>query len=314
MIEMLGREEAASQIEMGDVIPVLETAFIGLATGTSIQPDQAAATLPEEAGDVIYYPAVHMSRKVVGVTVSPYLSALAASGKPPVTAYTLLLSAETGSPLLLCDSLSLISMRTGATTALAVRELAPPGSRRIAIVGTGPIAEWHARFALHVGSWDSIAFYSRSIQSPSSSSRRRQLASLSPSVRFAHTLPGAVSDADIVMLCTSSATPVVHPSDLKSQVLITSVSTDGPRAHEIPPGDLRDLDVYCDYRKTTPLSAGEMVIAAEQGSWNPLDVIADLPELLSGSNAGPPAGGRRRFFRSIGLGIEDLAIASLLLT
>jgi L-arginine dehydrogenase len=313
MIEMLGREEAANHIEIGDVIPALEAAFIGLATGTSVQPGQATATLPEEAGDVIYYPAVLMSRKVVGVTVSPYLSALAASDKPPVTAYTFLLSAESGTPLLLCDSLSLIRMRTGATTALAVRKLAPPGSRRIAIVGTGPIAEWHARFALEIGSWDSVIFYSRSIQSSSSSSRRRQLESLSASVSFADTLPDAVSDADIVMLCTSSAIPVVRPSDLKSQVLITSVSTDGPKAHEIPPGDLRHLDVYCDYRETTPLSAGEMVIAAEEGGWNPSDIIADLPELLSGPYTGPAATGRRRFFRSIGLGIEDLAIASLLL-
>ena len=38
-------------------------------------------------------------------------------------------------------------------------------------------------------------------------------------------------------------------------------------------------------------------------------IVADLPELVSGK-APPPATGRHRYFRSIGLGLEDIAMAA----
>ena len=54
-----------------------------------------------------------------------------------------------------------------------------------------------------------------------------------------------------------------------------------------------------------------MVIAAETHGWSPERVVADLPELASGQVV-PPAGGRR-FFRSIGLGLEDVVAAGLVM-
>ena len=56
-----------------------------------------------------------------------------------------------------------------------------------------------------------------------------------------------------------------------------------------------------------------MVIAREQHGWSDDRIVADLPELVSGHHAGAGSESGRRFFRSIGLGIEDLAIAALLL-
>ncbi len=53
------------------------------------------------------------------------------------------------------------------------------------------------------------------------------------------------------------------------------------------------MDVYCDYRHTTPGSAGEMLIAAEQHGWSPEAIRGDLAELLQrpGATSGIPAPG-----------------------
>ncbi|MGE9115758.1 hypothetical protein ACQKHT_26395, partial [Escherichia coli] len=77
----------------------------------------------------------------------------------------------------------------------------------------------------------------------------------------------AVEDADVILLCTSSAGPVIDPARLSKPALITSISTNAPRAHEVPPQCLNAMQVFCDYRHTTPGSAGEMLIAAEQHGW-----------------------------------------------
>ncbi|MDP3815455.1 MAG: ornithine cyclodeaminase family protein, partial [Pseudomonas sp.] len=82
------------------------------------------------------------------------------------------------------------------------------------------------------------------------------------------------------------------------------------RAHEVPPASLSAMDVYCDYRATTPDSAGEMLLAGELG-WSSAAIQGDLAELLSGK-ARRPDYTRHAFFRSIGLGLEDVALANAL--
>ena len=103
----------------------------------------------------------------------------------------------------------------------------------------------------------------------------------------------------------------VDPSSLRKPALITSISTNAPRAHEVPPQSLNAMQVFCDYRQTTPAAAGEMLIAAEQHGWHPRMVLGDLPELLS-DLVPRPTYDRHVFFRSIGLGLEDIALANAL--
>jgi L-arginine dehydrogenase len=69
------------------------------------------------------------------------------------------------------------------------------------------------------------------------------------------------------------------------------------------------MQVFCDYRVTTPGSAGEMLIAAEQHGWDKNAIVGDLPDLMSGS-VQRPGYDRHVFFRSIGLGLEDIALAN----
>ena len=77
----------------------------------------------------------------------------------------------------------------------------------------------------------------------------------------------------------------------------------------MPPHSLGDMQVYCDYRLTTPGSAGEMLIASEQHGWDKSSIIGDLAELLS-EQVPRPTYDRPVFFRSIGLGLEDIALAN----
>lgn len=84
-----------------------------------------------------------------------------------------------------------------------------------------------------------------------------------------------------------------------------------PRAHEVPPQCLNAMQVFCDYRQTTPGSAGEMLIAAEQHGWERRAIVGGLPELLS-ERVQRPTYDRHVFFRSIGLGLEDIALANAL--
>lgn len=288
-----------------DVASALRDAFAGLASGRTHQPPQTVVEFGDGA-DAIVYPAAVEDLGVVSVKLSPYLPAR----NPPVTAWTLLLSTKTGEPVLLCDSAALTAERTAGTTALAVDHLAPADASVLAVVGSGPLAAAHLRHVTPLRSFEEVRVFSPSAARGEEESRARMSAATA-GVDFKATVDAAVTGANIVLLCTSSRDPVIKTAATEPDALITSISTNKPRAHEIPPRELAELAVYCDYRATAPLAAGEMVIAGEDGIWSASEIVADLPELVSG--VGPPRPGGRAYFRSIGLGIEDAAVAVALL-
>ena len=310
-VRTMNEAEALEALDPAAVKDALRSAFAGLSTGATVQPAQTVTEFPEGRGDCIFYPGVLHDLDLVGVKMSPYIAARSQQGLSPVTAYTLLLSASTGEPVLLVDSLALTTARTAATTALAVDLLAAPGASKLAVVGAGNVAMEHIRYVSSERSWSDVAVFSPSLTDSSSethAARRQALTEIAPNASLAGSAAEAVADADVVLLCTSSGQPVIDMGDVADGALVTSISTNSANAHEIEPSALSTLDVYCDYRATSPVTAGEMVLAAEQG-WNAQDIKADLNELIAGYQ---PDTTRTRFFRSTGLGIEDLAIASLL--
>jgi L-arginine dehydrogenase len=287
-----------------DVPQVLRQLFRDLACGNAVQPAQQLVEFPQGAGDFINYLGVLAKDGVYGMKTSPYI---VREQGALVTAWTLLMSMKTGQPLLLCDAGELTTARTAATTAVAVDALAPLNAQRLAIIGSGKLAQAHLPYVKALRDWQSISVYSPSLLEDSET--QAALKANAADLTIAETREAAIAEADVIMLCTSSAGPVIDPAALSKPALITSISTNAPRAHEVPPQSLNDMQVFCDYRLTTPGSAGEMLIAAEQHGWSQDSIVGDLADLLS-DKVPRPDYQRHVFFRSIGLGLEDIALAN----
>lgn len=121
-IPIITSQQIASILPCIDVISAMRNVFTSLALGCAIQPAQKVVLLPENRGDFINYFGVDLNRKQLGTKISPYI---VTGEQPIITAWTLILSTETGQPLMLCDASLLTTARTAATTALAVDYLAP---------------------------------------------------------------------------------------------------------------------------------------------------------------------------------------------
>jgi L-arginine dehydrogenase len=312
VLKLYDEQEALAAISRDDVRKALREAFAGLDGSRTVQPVQTLTPFPDDEGDCIFYPGAIYDLDIVGVKVSPYINALKRDGKYPVTAYTLVLSTRSGRPVVLCDSYALTVIRTAATTALALEYLTPPAASKLAVIGSGKVAIEHLRFVASQHNWEKMQLWSPSLSSDGARAKRTadQIEAISSKATVAKSLKDAISDAQVVMLCTSSAKPVVQTSDLPDDCVVTSISTNAPRAHEIDPLALNDYSVFCDYLETAPATAGEMLIAAEAGKWSPSSIKGDLAGLVVGKVQRPERG--RAFFRSTGLGIEDLAVANLL--
>ncbi|MFY0729415.1 ornithine cyclodeaminase family protein [Pseudomonas sp. NFX15] len=302
--QVITQDQARELLAQVDVPQIMRKLFRDLAAGQAVQPAQQGVEFPQGAGDFINYLGVLAEDGVYGIKTSPYI---VREQGPLVTAWTLLMSMQTGQPLLLCDAGELTTARTAATTAVAVDALAPIHASRLAIIGSGKVAQAHLHYVKGLRDWQSISLYAPNLSDDVETASL--LKTIEPRVNIVDSRETAVQDADVIMLCTSSARPVIDPAQLSKPALITSISTNAPRAHEVPPQSLNDMQVFCDYRLTTPGSAGEMLIAAEQHGWDSSVIAGDLPDLVS-AKVQRPAYDRHVFFRSIGLGLEDIALAN----
>ncbi len=227
--------------------------------------------------------------------LSPYI---VTADRPIITAWTTLMSASTGQPLALCDAGLLTVERTAGTTALAVAELAPKGARRLAIIGSGRIAEAHWRLVAGLRDWEAVRVWSPRLHQKASSGTG--WASADPRLQIADSATDACGDAEVVMLCTSSGTPVIETKALRPGVLVTSISTNVAQAHEVEPGFLahaRSIATTGRPRRAPPARwywrrARQLVCRQDHGRSG---------ELVAG-RCPRPSGNAPVFFRSIGLG------------
>jgi len=302
--QVINQHQAREWLAQVDVPQILRKMFRDLAAGQAVQPAQQLVEFPQGAGDFINYLGVLAEDGVYGIKTSPYI---VREQGPLVTAWTVLMSMQTGQPLLLCDAGELTTARTAATTAVAVDALAPLTANRLAIIGSGKVAQAHLHYVKDLRDWQSISLYAPNLNDDAQTVSL--LKNIEPRLNIVESREAAVQDADVIMLCTSSAGPVIDPSSLRKPALITSISTNAPRAHEVPPQSLNAMQVFCDYRLTTPGAAGEMLIAGEQHGWDKGAIVGDLPDLLS-EKVQRPGYDRHVFFRSIGLGLEDIALAN----
>ena len=300
---VLNAQKVEALLPRLDVLSVLTDMFKALGQNKAVQPSQTLTPFPTGIGDFITYMGAIDSMGVFGAKLSPYI---VTDKSPIVTAWTCLMSMDTGRPLVWCDSGQLTTERTAGTSALAIDLLSPKEAQHLSIIGSGAVAEAHFRHVIGLREWATVSVFSPSLTKDPD--RMARWSSLGKNVEIATDSKSCLEGSDVVMLCTSSSVPVVMPSDTGKNSVFTSISTNALNAHEVPPEFLNSVDVYCDYRPTTPDSAGEMKIASASGDWSAENICGDLPGLVCGT-CPPPSGDKSVFFRSIGLGLEDIAMA-----
>jgi ornithine cyclodeaminase len=116
-----------------------------------------------------------------------------------------------------------------------------------------------------------------------------------------------VRGADIVCTCTTSAEPVLRREWLAAGAHINAVGASVPTARELDEETIRAATLVVDRRESALNEAGELLIPG-------LDeerIAAELGEVLIGAHPGRTSDEELTVFKSLGLGVEDLAAAEL---
>ena len=207
----------------------------------------------------------------------------------------------TGAPVLVAEGNRLGQLRTGAATAVAVKHLA---ARRdvVTILGTGFQAWGQVECVASLGALGELRVHSRTADKRDTFAERART-SLGLSARAYDNAEAAVKGADVVIACTTSATPVVMGEWLKPGALVCGVGANSLSRREIDGKTLaRSARILVDSVEVARLESGALVMAAETGRFH----WESVTELGRGLSARTTPDQIITFF-SHGLALWDLA-------
>ncbi|HBN75895.1 MAG TPA: ornithine cyclodeaminase [Planctomycetaceae bacterium] len=201
-------------------------------------------------------------------------------------------------------------LRTGAASGVATKYLAREDSEILGLIGTGLQARTQAWAIAEVRRLKQILVYGRN-QERRETFARELSEDLSLEVIPCETAEQAIESADVIVTATTSQTPVFEGKFLKAGTHINAVGSNFLKKTELDLETVKQAEIIaCDSRDQCRLEAGDFVEALSQGVLNWED-IAELSEVVSGKVSRESAE-QITLFKSVGLGIQDVALGSLI--
>ncbi|HEY2304735.1 MAG TPA: ornithine cyclodeaminase family protein [Streptosporangiaceae bacterium] len=221
-----------------------------------------------------------------------------------------LFDGETGVPTAILDASAVTEIRTAAVTAVATGLLARSDARTLAILGAGVQGRAHLTALAGVRDFGQVRVYAPT--QAHAQALAEEAALPGTQVSAVATAEEAVRGADVVVAATNSREPVLARVWLKPGAHVNAVGASTPQAREIDTATVAASALFCDSRESVRHEAGEFQLAVREGAITGEEHIrAELGEVLAGSAPGRRDDAELTLFRSLGIGVEDLAAAEI---
>lgn len=299
----LSETDVRALLSADDLMSAMEKALAAFSAGEVVQP--LRSVLDAGSGIFASMPTVAPAVLAMGVKLVTVFPANGTKGLPTHQAVIVLLDSQTGAFLAAMDGRYITEARTAAVSALSVKHLAPPGARKAAILGTGVQAHSHYVMLRHIGAFEELRCWSPN------AGRCASFAERHPPARACHTAEEAVRGADLVVLATSSATPVISGEWVRSGAHVISVGACRPHEREIDPNLLAASKLFVDSRESALRESGDVAGGIRDGRFTEDHIIAELGSVIAGTTRFERGHSDITVFKSLGLAVEDVMAAEL---
>jgi len=229
---------------------------------------------------------------------------------PSHLATILLLDPETGALQAIMDGRYITEARTAAVSAVSTRFLARADAATLAIIGSGVQARSHLEAYQHVRQLKQVRIWS-----PSARSRSQFVDDMSGRhgvpIVAADTAEAAVRGADLIVLVTSSPTPVIDDAWVSDGAHVVCVGACRPNQQEMPPALVKRARLYVDSTEAALVEAGDIVMNISAGLFDASHIRGEIGELVLGRVPGRSSPHDITIFKSLGMAVEDVVAADL---
>lgn len=321
-VKVLSGEDIEQVLKMQDVIPAVESVYRQKAHDAAVDWPTIYYEFNPGKADTDIKSGWLKGSEIFGVKLVSFFGKNAEKGIPTMVGVIVLTDANTGVPLGFLNGEYITGIRTGASCAIAVRELARPESENLLVVGTGNVALFNAAAVLtmmphikHVRICDPLD-YNRTRNFLKDLEKRCEAigANLSSELIFSGVTPpelaNTVKDSDIIVTATPSKEPIIKKEWVKPGTHISCMGADMPGKEEIDPEITKGAVIFMDDRPQC-ITDGEIEIPLKKGIISEDDIAGEIGDLLIGQTEGRKDDKQITIFDSCGLALHDLATANI---
>jgi len=302
---VLSEHDVRRLLDMESCIEAMTEVLASLARGELYQPLRSIAR-PPGAGTLLGLMPAYRSgatpayglKEIVVVPDNP------ARGLDTHMGGVLLHDGTTGELSAILNASPVTEIRTAAVSAVATRALARPDAQRVAILGAGAQARGHVHAMRAVLDDPEIRIWSRNLDAAERLAGEFG-ATVAPSV------DAALFGAEVVCTATAAIEPIVEKRWLARGAHVNAVGSCFPTVRELDTETVAHSSFFTDRRESCLNEAGDYIIAAAEGAVGPDHIKAELGEVLAGMHRGREHEDELTVFESLGIAVEDLASAEL---
>jgi alanine dehydrogenase len=322
---LLTEADVRSVLTMDDLIETMASALRRFSTGRVVQPVRPTIPIADDAFFATMPAYVRSEREeaaALGAKLVTVFGGNAARSLHTHLASIVLLDPETGALVALLDGRYITEARTAAVSAVSSRLLARKTAASLAIIGSGVQARSHFDALSRVHQLRQVTIWSPNKlhrdQFVDEAKTARCLTRVRPGSDPGQTLtitavdhPGeAVVGADVIVLVTSSPTPVLENGWVKPGAHVISVGACRPNQREMDPVLVARARLFVDSRAAALVESGDVVLGIQEGRFTAAHIVAEIGELVDGA-AGRRSDADVTIFKSLGLAVEDVTAADL---
>lgn len=288
---------------------IVREAAVAYSTGRALVPRRTQMELHEHHGEMLVMPGYLPDIEILGIKQVAEFPTNLALGLSTAPAVLLLFDPSTGYPAALIDATYLTLARTAAMSVVAAEHLAVPEPRMLAVIGAGGQSGAHINAFLDRFGLDEVRVFSRTANRADAlvlSSAQQH-----PGARItrASSAEAAAEGAHLVLLATTSPTPVLDPGAVGPGQLVMGIGSHSLETAELHGGIVATADrVVVDTRVGSMENALDIAQAIEAGTMD-RDAVAELGEVVGGSKPGRTADDQLTVFKSVGFAALDLTAA-----
>lgn len=295
----LGDRDIRDAVTMPEAVEAVRRGFIDLANGEFEMPVRTAL----KDGQFLVMPVHHRA------TASAMVKTLSLNfERTPAISGTVVWSETGRDDCLVADAGVVTTLRTGAVVGVATDLLAEAGAGSLVMIGAGGQAADQVRAVHAVRPLRRLTVVDVDLQ------RAQALVDLlSPELEGTETavasdVEAAVGQAEIVCCATTATRSLFSESALPSTVHVNAIGAFRPSMRELPDELLADSAVVVDELDAVLEESGEIIQALDAGAIT----RESLTELGPALVADRTDRAKRTVFKTVGVAIQDWAIARLL--
>jgi len=306
MALILKESDVRSVLTMKDGIRIVEEGFEQYARGRTTLAPRLVMKLTGDAGTFRIMAAIVPEMGGFGLKT---LSGTPGKRKPESTYFVMLyFDVVSGALLAVIPATYITGIRTGAASGVATKYLAREDAKSVGLFGAGFQGRNQIAAIREVRAIERVKIFD--VAEAPARALAKELEAEGVEATVAANPEETVRESDIVASATTASEPPIRGTWLPPGCHVNAVGANAPTKREVDAEAFVRARVVVDFEEQVLQEAGDLMAAIESGAFAREQIHAELGDVVIGKKKGRESRDQITLFKSVGVAIEDVAVAA----